>query len=126
MPAESAVQMRTEPSASRLATARIALRTSSQAITSSTVGKKWLSRLSTKIRPASVVAPPATIANGRTSRRSDPATSSISPAAISSAPIMSDDIRLPAGSRIAPALSRMIAIPATRSARARLRSLIPD
>src|SRR6185503_7483495 len=75
-----------------------------------------------KMRPAAAVTPPAAMANRRTSRRSDPATASISPAATSSAPIMSDEICLPAGSRSAPALSRMIAMPATRSASARLRS----
>ncbi len=91
-------------------------------MTSVAVGKKWVCRLRMKISPASVVTPPVAIANARTSRRSDPATVSISPAAISNAPIMSDEIRLPAGSRSAPALRKMIAMAATRSPRARVRS----
>ena len=44
------------------------------------------------------------------------------PAAISRPPIMSDEMLLPAGRRAAPTPSSMIAIPATREPRARMRS----
>jgi hypothetical protein len=74
-------------------------------------------------RPASTVTAPAAIASRRTCRRSDPATTSISPAAISRPPIMSDEMPLSAGSSAAPALSRMIATPATRMPRVRVRSV---
>ena len=73
--------------------------------------------------PASAVTPPAAIANVRASRgEAIPATASISPAAISSPPIMSEEMALPAGSSAAPALSRMMTIPATRMPRARVLS----
>ena len=117
-----AVQRRTLPAVSVSAPSRMTLRTSSHAMIGTTRGKKWVSGSTMNSTPASAVTMPAAIANGRASRRSDPAIVSIRPAATSNPPIMSDEMVLPAGSSAAPALSAMIAIPATRSARTRVRS----
>jgi hypothetical protein len=118
IPADSAVHSLTEARDSVNAPTRIRLRTSSQPMIGTTVGKKCVSGLSTNSSPASAVTPPPAMAKDRASRRSDPATSSIMPAATSSPPIMSEGIVLPAGSSAAAAPNRMIANPATRSARA--------
>src|ERR1041385_440524 len=50
----------------------------------------------------------------------------MSPAAIRSAPITSEEMLLPAGMRAAPAARKMIARPATRRPRARARSVNRD
>ena len=88
--------MRTDPPARRLAATRIKLRATSQAMTSTTLGKKWPVGLSMKMRPASKVTQPAATANGLVSRRSSPASASIVPAANSSAPMTSEPWSFPA------------------------------
>ena len=109
MPAEKAVHSRTVPPVSAVAAARIRLRMSSHPMTGQTLGNKWVSGFMTNSRPASAVTTPAAMMYRLVPCRSDPATISIRPAAISSPPIMSDEIVLPAGSNAAATPIRMIA-----------------
>ena len=85
-------------------------------------GKKCVFGPRTNKSPASTVTPPAAIANGRDFAAEGRPAVSIRPAAISSAPIMSEEMLLPAGRKAAPTLRRMIAMPATREPRRAMRS----
>ena len=103
--------------------ARITLRISSQPMIGTTVGKNLVSGLIRNSRPASTVTPPAAIARSRASRRSEPAIALDQPGRDEQARRSRRTRRLcSTGRSAAPAPSRMIARPATRIPRARLRS----
>ena len=85
------------PPVSAVAAARIRLRMSSHPMTGQTLGNRCVSGLRTNSRPASAVTTPAAMMYNLVPYRSDPPTISIRPAAMSSPPIMSDEIVFPAG-----------------------------